>query len=120
MFTLASKVICDDIGLKKLEEMVRKDFAGVGPYLTDLHFPSTKESTFVTLYNPLPPSCGISPSPSNDQRYTPLPKVLHVASPPSYASPPDTPSPASSAPHLIKRMVRKDFIDVGYPTYILL
>ena len=46
MFTLASKVICNDIGLKKLEEMVRKDFAGVGPYLTDLHFPIDKGVDF--------------------------------------------------------------------------
>ena len=49
MFTLASKVICNDIGLKKLEEMVCKDFAGIGPYLTDLHFPIDEGVDFCHL-----------------------------------------------------------------------
>ena len=43
-----------------------------------------------------PPTCGISPSPLNEQRYTSPPKVSYVPSPPSYVSPPETLSPSYS------------------------
>lgn len=78
--------------LKEFEEMVRKDFAGIGSYPTYI-LPSTKKSTPPPSAIPFHPTCGISPSPLNEQRYTSLPKVPYVPSPP-YASPPETLSPS--------------------------
>ena len=92
----------DPVTLKEFEEMVRKDFVGIGPYPTYI-LPSTKKSTPPPSAIPFHPTCGVSPSPSNEQRYTSPPKVPYVPSPPSYSSPPETPSscystsPASSA-----------------------
>ncbi|KAL4079276.1 hypothetical protein J3A83DRAFT_4086288 [Scleroderma citrinum] len=86
----------DPATLKEFEEMVRKDFAGPGPYPTYI-LPSTKKSTPPPSTVPFPPpNCGISPSPPAEQRYSSPPKVHYIASPPSYGSPPETPSPTYS------------------------
>ena len=70
---------------KKFEEMVCKDFPGIGPR-PDLHPPVDKEATTVTaLWNPLLPRLQlISPSPCNEQCYTSPPKVPYIPSPPPY------------------------------------
>ena len=76
--------------LKEFEEMICKDFPGIGPCPAYI-LPSTKKLL------PLPPSvipfyptCSISPSPSNKQCYMSPLKVPYVPSPPPYASPPET------------------------------
>ena len=47
------------------------------------------------LWSPSP-TCSICPLSSNEQCYTSPPKVPYALSPPSYASPPETPSPSYS------------------------
>ena len=83
----------DPATLTEFEEMVHKDFAGIGPYPTYI-LPSTKKSPPPPSVIPFHPTCGVSPSPSNEQRYTSPPKVPYVPSPPSYTLPPETPSPS--------------------------
>ncbi|KAI6009840.1 hypothetical protein EDC04DRAFT_3146157 [Pisolithus marmoratus] len=90
----------DPTTLKEFEAMVRKDFAGIGPFPTYI-LPSTKKSTPPPTANPFaPPSSGFTPSP-------PHPRSSYA--PPSYSTPLHTPeaspsysssstSPASSAP----------------------
>ncbi|KAG1716490.1 hypothetical protein ID866_694 [Astraeus odoratus] len=97
----------DPLTLKEFEEMVRKDFAGTGPYPTYI-LPSTKKSTPPPTANPFAPSTsGPSPSPSHGQRYPSPPRPTYIP-PPSYVTSPTTPetpspsyststSPASSA-----------------------
>ena len=80
--------------LKEFEDMVREDFAGPGPYPTYI-LPSTKKSTPPPAALPFAtPTCGLTPSPSNKQRYSP-PNAQYVPSLPSlpsFNSPPETPS----------------------------
>ena len=58
--------------------------------------PPTKKSTPLPTAIPFAPSCGISPSPSNNQRYPSPPKAYYVPPLPSFGSPPETLSPAYS------------------------
>ncbi|EGO00719.1 hypothetical protein SERLA73DRAFT_178625 [Serpula lacrymans var. lacrymans S7.3] len=93
----------DPVTLKEFEEMVRKDFAGPGPYPTYILPPSSKTSPPSTS-NPFPPAnTSTSPIPSFGHRYPSPPKPPYP--PPStntsstYSPPatPDTPSPSNSA-----------------------
>jgi len=61
------KLSVNPVTLKEFKEMAHKDFAGPGPYPTDI-LPSMKKSTPPLTVIPLAPSCGISLSPSNEQR----------------------------------------------------
>ncbi|KIM63970.1 hypothetical protein SCLCIDRAFT_1213783 [Scleroderma citrinum Foug A] len=87
----------DPATLKEFEEMVRKDFAGPGPYPTYI-LPPTKKSTPPPSTIPFAATpCGISPSPSNEQRYQSPPKTHYLPpSMPPFSSPPETPSPTYS------------------------
>ncbi|KAH7883209.1 hypothetical protein F5I97DRAFT_1939054 [Phlebopus sp. FC_14] len=93
----------DPVTLRDFEEMVRKDFAGPGPYPTYI-LPSTKKTTPPPTTNPFAPMLnGPSPSPSCGQRYPSPPKPVYPPPPPpnpsAYLTPPttpDTPSPSYS------------------------
>jgi hypothetical protein len=93
--------------LKEFEEMVRKDFAGPGPYPT--YVLQTISKLAATSTNPFPavaPNNSTSPIPSFGPRHasppkpTPSPPQIHHQNPQSaYISPPstpDTPSPSRS------------------------
>ena len=71
-----SKVICNDIGLKKLEEMVCKDFSSIGPYLIYIL------QDFVILRDPFPSTCQAS-APCNVNG---LLFLFHLCSPPDHAT----------------------------------
>ena len=66
----------DPAMLEEFEEMVRKDFAGISPYLTYI-LPLTKKLTPSSSTIPFHPICSDSPSPSNEQCYTSPPKSPH-------------------------------------------
>ena len=121
-FMLASKVICDNTysnklwsiiaqgmcqylewelnidlaTLKEFEEMVCKDFAGPGPYPTYILPPTKKSSPLPTTIPFAATPCGISPSPSNKQRYQSPPKMHYLPPMLSFSSPLETPSPTYS------------------------
>jgi len=86
----------DPTTLKEFKEMVRKDFAGPGSYPTCI-LPLTKKSTTPSSDTPsFAPTCGLIPSLSNEQRYSP-PNVHYMATIlPTFSSSPETPSPTYS------------------------
>ncbi|KAI5986857.1 hypothetical protein EDD15DRAFT_2199916 [Pisolithus albus] len=98
----------DPLTLSEFEAMVRKDFAGIGPFPTYI-LPSTKKSTPPPSTNPFAPSStNFASSPPHPHRHPSPPRTAYAV-PPSYSTPPDTPeaspsfsssstSPASSAP----------------------
>ncbi|KAH7927453.1 hypothetical protein BV22DRAFT_1007019 [Leucogyrophana mollusca] len=93
----------EPVTLKDFEEMVRKDFAGPGPYPTYI-LPSTSKTTPPSTTIPFPPSStNPTPAPSYGQRYPSPPKPAYPPPPvtqSAYMTPPttpDTPSPSYSA-----------------------
>ncbi|KAF9243147.1 hypothetical protein BU15DRAFT_86565 [Melanogaster broomeanus] len=93
----------DPVTLREFEVMIRRDFAGPGPYPTYI-LPSTTKATPPPTANPFASSSttGPSPSPSSGQRYPSPPKPAYpLPTNPSsaYMTPPttpDTPSPCYS------------------------
>ncbi|KAI6116024.1 hypothetical protein F5141DRAFT_1266388 [Pisolithus sp. B1] len=97
----------DPLTLSEFEAMVRKDFAGIGPFPTYI-LPSTKKSTPPPSANPFAhPSSNFTPSPPHAHRHPSPPRTAQAL--PLYSPPSDTPeaspsysssstSPASSAP----------------------
>ncbi|KAH7902805.1 hypothetical protein BJ138DRAFT_1201254, partial [Hygrophoropsis aurantiaca] len=83
--------------LKEFEDMVRKDFAGPGPYPT-YNLPLTTKTTPPSTTIPFPPAAtSETPTPSYGQRYPSPPKPAYPAPPVSqsaYMTPPTTPSPS--------------------------
>ena len=62
---LGGELNVDPARLKEFKEIVRKDFMGIGSYLTYI-FPSTKKLTLPPSAIPFHPACSVSPSPSNE------------------------------------------------------
>lgn len=90
--------------LKEFEDMVRKDFAGPGPYpIYDLPTISKPTTSTTNPFTVVPPNGITSPIPAfgptdtSPPKPIPWPLQIHHQNPQSaYISPPDTPSPCSS------------------------